>query len=121
MADFVRTLTERLAEERALDVAADLDLELDGEPFHVEAYTDLVVVTLPSLAAGRRLLSHHGDRSPDVAALLRAADLTAEVRVGSRPVARLGADTTPGPLERRLGLGAIRLVPSGLLLAVLVD
>ncbi|MFC7226159.1 hypothetical protein N0B31_01985 [Salinirubellus salinus] len=121
MADLLRTLTERLAEGRDLDVAADLDVELDGVPLHVEAYTDLVVVTLPSLSLGRRLVGHHGDRSADVAALLDAADLTAEVRVGPRPVARLGADVTPGPLERRLGLGSIRLVPRGLLLAALLD
>jgi hypothetical protein len=121
VADLLRTLSERLAAGDGLDVTADLDVRLDGEPLRVEAYTDLVVVTLPSLSLGRRLLGHHGDRSADVAGLLDAADLTAEVRVGPRPVARLGADVRPGLLERRLGLGATRLVPAGLLLAALVD
>ena len=121
MADLLRTLTERLADERAVDVAADLDVELDGEPLHVEGYTDLVVVRASSLSPLRRLVRYHGDRSGDVAALLDAADLTAEIRVGNRTVARLGADATPGVLERRLGMGSTRLVPSGLLLAVLFD
>jgi hypothetical protein len=121
VADLLRTLTERLADGDALDVSADLDVELDGEPLHVEAYTDLVILRLSSLSLARRLVSYHGDRSADVAALLDAADLTADVRVGHRTVARLGAGVAPGPLARRLDWGSVRLSPRGLLLTALFD
>ncbi len=121
MADLLRTLTDHLADGDPLDVSVDLDVELDGKPLRVEAYTDLVVVRLSSFALARRLFDYHGDRSEDVAVLLDAADLTADVRVGHRTVARLGAAVSSGPLARRLGWGPVRLSARGLLFAALFD
>lgn len=116
MNDHLEALRSRLAARESLDVAADLTVTFEGEPLHVESYTDHVVVTLPSLALARSLLGRHGERIGDVAGLLEAADLSAEVRVRSRPVARLGVGVTPGVLGRRLGWGPVRLRPLGIVL-----
>jgi hypothetical protein len=125
VADPLETLRERLADRAALDVNADLELRFDGGTVHVESYTDHVVVTVPSASVGVRALRKGGAArlrragvAPD---LLAAAGLSAELRVGSRTVARFGAGVTPGPLARALGWGPVRLRPGGLVLAAVFD
>jgi hypothetical protein len=125
VADLFETLTERLADRPALDVNADLQVQVEDDTLHVESYTDRVVVTVPSVTAGLRVLRGGGlerlGSIESVTDLLAATGMSAEVRVGPRPVARLGADVTPGLVARAVGWGPVRLSPLGLLLAATVD
>lgn len=101
----------------ALDVAADLTIAREGETIRIEAYTDRVFVTLPSVGMALSALRRHRKRASLLAALLSSADLTVVVRVGDADVARLGADAEPGRLARRVVPG-IEMLPAGVALAV---
>jgi hypothetical protein len=108
---------------RALDVDADLTLTVDDETVSVRGYGDLVVVSAPSLSVLRTL--YRGcppvpDRS-HFFAVLRDADVTLDVRVRGRSVARAGPGHGPDPLSRALGVAPARVSPGGLLLAVLAE
>jgi hypothetical protein len=106
--------------DRPLDVDADLTLTVDGAAVSIRGYGDLVVVSAPSLAALRTLArtgaSHLGTERLD---RLRDADVTLDVRVRGRSVARLGAGVDPGPLSRALGVDPARVSLGGLLLTAL--
>lgn len=102
-----------------LDVFADLQLAIDGEDVDLKASGDQVVVDLPSLRAGRRLLAGQsllGGQFPGGTAqlqdALQGAGLTAEVRLRGDPVARVGKGARPGRLGRLLRLDGIEVKPA---------
>jgi len=109
--------------DRALAVDADLTLTVDDATVSIRGYGDLVVVAAPSLSVLRTLVRGEPpvpDRSHLVAAL-RDADVTLDVRVRGRSVARAGPEYDPGPLSRALGVAPARVSLGGLLLAVLTE
>lgn len=111
------------ATDRALDVDADLTLTVDGASVSVRGYGDLVVVAAPSLSVLRTLARESGrldDRLP-LFEFLHDADVTLDVRVRGRSVARAGPGYDPGPLSRALGTAPARVSPGGLLLTVLTE
>jgi len=101
-----------------LDVRADLQIAIDGETVDVQADGDHVVVDLPSLRAGRRILAADpisASRRPRATSrvhdALQIAGLTVEVRLQGETVARVGRDATPGRLARLLNLDGIEVRP----------
>ena len=102
-----------------LDVLADLNLAVDGEDISIEGDGDRIVVDLPSLRAGRRLVNSGpfalGRRSAQMNQLhrsLQGAGLSVEVRLQGDPIARVGAGAQPGLLSRALDLGAVEVRPA---------
>ncbi|AZH25881.1 hypothetical protein [Haloplanus aerogenes] len=109
--------------DRALDIDADLTLTVDEATVSIRGYGDLVVVAAPSLAVLRTLIDG-GPPLPDrshLVAGLRDADVTLDVRVRGRSVARAGPGYDPGPLSRALGVAPARISLGGLLLAALTE
>lgn len=108
-----------VAARPALDVTADLSLDVDGTPVDVESSTDRLLVDVDSVRALVRVLRATGGRSRlrRTARLLAAADLTADLRVAGRSVALVGADADPGALGRRLG--GVEVRAGGLVAAAL--
>ena len=106
--------------DRALDVDADLTLTVDGAAVSIRGYGDLVVVSGPSLSV-LRTLARTGAPPLDAHLLdhLQDADVTLDVRVRGRSVARIGPGIDPGPLSRALGASPARVSLGGLLLAAL--
>lgn len=101
--------------DRPLDVVADLTVEVGTETVSVRGYGDLVVVSAPTVAAAQALSKPGGvllDR-------LVAADVTVDLRVRGRSVARAGPDREPGRLSRALGVAPARVSPGGLFLSAL--
>lgn len=107
-----------------LEVLADLQVAVDGEDVTVQADGDLVVVDLPSLRAGRRILDAYPlsperrpratDRLHDA---LQIAGLTVEVRLQGETVARIGEGAEPGRLARIFNFGAVEVRPASSLRA----
>lgn len=101
-----------------LEVLADLRLSVDGEPIEIRGTGDHVVVDLPSLRAGRRLLASGpfvADRAQTTGRLHEAFELsgiTMEIRLDGDPVARLGAGARPGALGRFLNLDGVEVRPA---------
>lgn len=104
-----------------LEVLADLRLAVDGEDINIQADGNRIVVDLPSLRAGRRLLAAQpfsGDRrsrsTEQLHDALQIAGLTAEVRLQGDVIARIGAGARPGRLGRLLSVDGIevRATPS---------
>lgn len=101
-----------------LEVLADLRLAVDGEDIEIRGTGDHVVVDLPSLRAGRRLLSSgpfasdRAQRTARVHDALRMSGLTAEVRLRGDLIARLGAGARPGELGRVLNLDGVEIRPT---------
>lgn len=101
-----------------LEVLADLQLAVDGEPIDVRATGDRIVVDMPSLRAGRRLLASGPfatDRARTTDRLheaLRISGLSAEVRLQGDPVARIGAEAQPGAIGSILGLDGVEVQPT---------
>jgi hypothetical protein len=104
--------------DRRLDVYADLRVEVGEAAVSVRGYGDLVVVAAPTLSAARALGATGGAGGP-LLERLAAADVTVDLRVRGRSVARAGPDHEAGPLSRLLGVAPARLSPGGLLLAAL--
>jgi hypothetical protein len=101
--------------DRPLDVIADLTVEVGGQTVSVRGYGDLVVVSAPTFSAARALAT-----APETAVdRLTTADVTVDVRVRGRSVARAGPDHDPGPLSQALGVAPASVSPGGLLLAAL--
>lgn len=101
-----------------LDVLADLRLAVDGETIDIHGDGDRIVVNLPSLRAGRRVLSsgpfgtgHRQKRLRQAQEALDLSGLTVEVRIQNDVVARAGAGATPGALSRLAGLRSVELRP----------
>lgn len=98
---------------RAVDVTADLTVTVEGQPISVEAYTDTILVDLPSVRAGIAILRTEAGRLRRIDRTLREFDLTLVVLVDGTAVARVGARADP-QVER---LGPVELVGGGLLRA----
>jgi hypothetical protein len=101
-----------------LEVLADLSLNVDGEDVKVRGEGDRVVVDLPNLRAGRRLLMagpfRRGQRERTTRRIheaLRLADITMEVRLHGDVIARVGAEARPNAVARLLNLGDIEVRP----------
>jgi hypothetical protein len=100
-----------------LEVLADLRLAVDGEDIKIRGTGDRVVVDLPSLRAGRRLLAsgpfaaNRTRTTGRVHEALQISGLTAEVRLRGDPVARLGAEARPGAIGRFLSLDGVEVRP----------
>lgn len=102
-----------------LEVFADLQVAIDGEDVDVQADGDRVVVDLPSLRAGRRILDAYPlsaskrPRSTDrVHDALQIAGITVEVQLRGETVARIGEGARPGRLARLFNLGGIEVRPT---------
>lgn len=101
-----------------LEVLADLQLAVDGEQIDVRATGDRIVVELPSLRAGRRLLSSGPfatDRARTTGRLheaLKISGLSGEVRLQGDPIARIGAGAQPGAIGRVFGMEGIEVQPT---------
>lgn len=91
-----------------LDIYADLSLDVDGEQIHIDGQGETVVVDLPRLRAGRKLLASSPFRRrlwrglADADALLRRAGVTLDVRLRGRSLGRLGVDGRRGGIARLL-------------------
>jgi len=100
---------------RPLEVLADLQLAVDGEHIDIRGTGDHIVVDLPSVRAGRRLLHSGPFATPQVHAThqlheaLQEVDLSAEVRLKGDPVARIGAGGQPGMLGWMLGIEGVEV------------
>ena len=99
-----------------LEVFADLQLAVDGDPIDVRANGDRIVMDVPTLRAGRRLLAAepfdegaHATRQVHKA--FREAGLTLEVHLDGRPVATVGEGADPGRLSRLLRLDGVEVRP----------
>ncbi|MDX1547632.1 MAG: hypothetical protein R3247_11625 [Rhodothermales bacterium] len=94
----------------ALDVHADLVVEIDGVPVRIEGQGDAVVVDVPGVRTGRRLMAvalPGGDHAAWLAradAALRDAGLRLDVRVAGVRLGRLGRGAQPGSMRRLLAL-----------------
>jgi len=104
---------------RPLEVLADLQLTVDGEDIAIRGNGDRVVIDLPSLRAGRRLLSAgplalggHQRRTEQLHDGLSQVGVGVEVRLRGEPVAQMGAGAQPGALARLLNLGAVEVHPT---------
>jgi hypothetical protein len=101
-----------------LEVLADLQLAVDGEDIDIRGTGDHIVVDLPSLRAGRRLLSSgpfatdRAETTGRIHEALRVSGLTAEVRLRGDTVARVGAGARPGSLGRFLRLDGVEVQPT---------
>ncbi len=101
-----------------LEVLADLQLAVDGEDIDIRGTGDHIVVDLPSLRAGRRLLSSgpfatdRAETTGRIHEVLRVSGLTAEVRLRGDTIARIGAGARPGSLGRFLRLDGVEVRPT---------
>lgn len=109
-----------------LDVLADLQLAVDGEEISIRGDGDRLVVDLPSLRAGRRLvqsgpfaLETDPDPMTQLHDALEGTGLSVEVRLQGDSVARMGAGADPGLLSRALNLGPVELQPAQPVLRVM--
>jgi len=103
-----------------LDVDADLTLTVEGASVSIRGYGDLLVVSAPSLDALRAL----GRQERSAAIVLEqvlAADVSLDVRVRGRSVARATPDTDAGLLARALSVEPLRVSLGGLLLTLLTE
>ena len=104
---------------RPLEVLADLQLAVDGEDISIQADGDRVVVALPSLEAGRRVLKAVPFARRSQARTTRQAQealsevgLTLEVRLDGKTLAVVGREARPGRLGRFLPTGGVELRPA---------
>jgi hypothetical protein len=99
-----------------LEILADLQLAVDGEPVDIQAHGDRIVVDLPSLRAGRRILQAEplsGDRraasTRRIREALQVAGFTLEVRLQGDPIALVGREASPGRWERLLPVEGVEV------------
>ncbi|PSQ96488.1 MAG: hypothetical protein BRD55_06570 [Bacteroidetes bacterium SW_9_63_38] len=104
---------------RPLDVHADLQLTVDGEDIDIQSAGDRIMVEVPSLDAGRRVLhavpfSQRGRArtARQAQEILTEVGLTLELQLDGTPLAVIGADARPGRLGRFLPTGGVELHPS---------
>lgn len=96
----------------ALDVVGQLSILADDAPIDVEFRGDTIVVTVPDLATGSRIVRRlplrdrraWGNR---LAAILARAGLEVQVWVGDRQVAGLKPGASQGLVARWLGVGPL--------------
>jgi hypothetical protein len=108
--------------ELPLEVLADLQLAVDGENVDVQADGERIVVDLPSLRVGRRMLTApplgqqgRTKASRRVREALELTGLTLEVRLRGEPIALMGKGATPGAVGRALLLDGVELRPASTL------
>lgn len=103
---------------RPLEVLADLELSVDGEPIDIRGTGDRIVVDLPTLRAGRRLLTsgpfvfNRPKRTRQLHEALRVTELSVEVRLRGDPIAQIGKGAEPGSLSRLLNVEGVELKPT---------
>lgn len=102
-----------------LSVTANLSVTVNDIDLAISTVEDRIRIQVPSVWAGFRLLRSERDRLPQLSRVLSAADLTAEVRVGSAVIAIAGADAVPGRLSGRLAVGPVEVRLRALVLAIL--
>lgn len=102
----------------SLDILADLLLTVDGADVPIRGTGDRIVIDLPNLRTGRRMLAAGpfaaGQRAEGIARandLLAEAGLTLDVRLDGSVLARLGATARPNAVGRLLNLGAAEVRP----------
>lgn len=101
-----------------LEVLADLRLAVDGEDIEIRGTGNHVVVDLPSLRAGRRLLTSgpfatdRAQTTGRIHEVLDLSDITVEVRLRGDSIARLGAGARPGAFGRALSLDGVEVRPT---------
>jgi hypothetical protein len=105
---------------RPLEVLADLQLAVDGENIAIQSDGGRVVVELPTLQAGRRVLEAVPFASRSQARSTRQAQealsevgLTLEIRLDGEVVAVLGREAQPGRFGDFLPTGGIEIRPAG--------
>lgn len=103
----------------ALDLTADLTVEIEGETVEVRGYGDLVVVDAPSLAALRRLRGGLGQLPIDLFPAVGSAGVDVDVRVRGTSVARVDPDRDAGLLGRLLGIAPVRPSVGGVVRSLL--
>jgi hypothetical protein len=101
-----------------LEVLADLRLAVDGEAIDIRGEGDRLIVDLPSLRAGRRLLASGpfatGDRGRSLSRMHEALDIsgiTVDVRLSGDVIARIGKGARPSSVARLLNLGPVEVRP----------
>ena len=99
-----------------LEILADLQLAVDGEDIDIQADGERIVVDLPSLRAGRRVLEAEpfsgGNRTRatrQVREALQVAGFTLEVRLNGAPMAIVGAGASPGRIGRLFQLEGVEV------------
>ena len=102
-----------------LAVTADLRLAVDGHDVRITGAKQHLLIELPSLRAGAVLLrsgpfhTRRAQRLRDIHQALRAAGLTAEIRVAGKTLARLGSQARSGALPRLVRLDGMDTRPAG--------
>ena len=99
-----------------LEVLADLQLAVDGEEVQIRGDGDRIVVDLPTLRAGRRLMTHGpwatGNRERSLRRIneaLTITGITVDVRLDDDILARVGARAQPNAVARLLRLGDVEV------------
>lgn len=101
-----------------LEVLADLQLAVDGENIDIQADGDYIVVDLPSLRAGKRIVEAEPIsrwRRAHSGRARRALDLvglTLEVQLRGESIAVIGAEAEPSRIGQLLRLEGIELRPA---------
>jgi hypothetical protein len=104
---------------RTVEVLADLMLTVEGEDIAIRGEGKRIVIDLPSLGAGRKLLyAGPFTQAQRTASTTRAHEvltkqgLALEVRYQGDVVARLGAGARPSAIARVLNLGTVEVRPA---------
>ncbi len=101
-----------------LEVLADLRLAVEGEEIDIQAEGNRIIVDLPSLQAGRRMLAaeplarNRSQATRRVQEALRTSGLSVEVRLEGAPFLRMGKGVRSGRLERLVGLPGVEVEPA---------
>lgn len=102
-----------------LEVYSDLQLAVDGDTIDVQAQGDEIIVDLPTLRSGRRLLAPdlfsgrtRSKRARRLHDALQNAGLTLDVRLAGDSIARIGRGARPGRLGTLLNLEGVELHPT---------
>lgn len=104
---------------RPLEVLADLQVAVDGEEIAVRSDGGRIVVDLPSLAAGRRVLEavpfarrSRARTTRQAQAALSEVGLTLEIQLEGEVLAVVGAEARPGRLGRFMPVDGVELRPA---------
>jgi hypothetical protein len=101
-----------------LEVLADLRLAVDGENIDIQADGERIVVDLPSLRAGRRILdaeplsgAKRARSTRRIREALNLAGLTLEIQLAGETLALVGEQAQPGRLGRLLRVQGVEIRP----------
>lgn len=111
-----------------LEILADLQLSVNGEPIDVRGDGDRVVIDLPTLRAGRTVINsgpfagpNRRKRVEQLHEALSLAGITAEVRLRGDTIARIGAGASPSRLMKALNVGPVEVRPGTSVLSVVKE